>query len=291
MSPRLEDEIEASAVAAEIVMLRAASNRAILLVEGPSDANFFFHFVNQETCEIVIAYGKGNVIGALTLVRAKTMDGVVCVIDADFQPFVGPPASDKDVLLTDDHDLEIMLFRSPAFEKVLTEYGSARKVRDFRKTAGGAREIIIRSAHPLGIFRLYSLEHNVHLRFRELKYTFVDRKTLKVDIDAMILVVHNHSMLRLIDDKPIKAFINKWLNTDHDPWQMCCGHDLIEIFAKALQSYLGSRRAIEVDYANVERALRLAYSFDNFSQSNLFSAIRSWEERNRPYICLRSPIA
>jgi hypothetical protein len=81
--------------------------------------------------------------------------------------------------------------------------------------------------------------------------------------------------------------IDSLLFQDHNVWQMCHGHDLAEFFGRALQSLLGSRKAIEVSLESIERALRLAYSIEDFSKTNMHASIKLWEAQNEPYVCVR----
>src|SRR5258707_9154382 len=122
MPSRIEDEIDPSTVAAEVVMLRAASNNTILVLEGPTDERLFVNFIEPGQCEIVIAHGRHNALEALAILRSRSLSGVLCIVDRDFDPILGGDPSTEDILITDDHDLEATIFRSSAFDRVLYEY-------------------------------------------------------------------------------------------------------------------------------------------------------------------------
>ena len=112
-------------------MLRAASTKAVILVEGGDDEKVYGEFIDGDKCEIVICQGHRNARDALGKLEGRTIWGILCVVDADFSAFIAQNGQSPNLLQTDDHDLEVMLFKSRAFDKVLGELGSPEKVREF----------------------------------------------------------------------------------------------------------------------------------------------------------------
>jgi hypothetical protein len=286
MPSRIEDEIDPSTIAAEVIMLRAASDNTILILEGPSDERLFINFIETGQCEIVIAHGRYNAVTAATILKNRALSGILCIVDQDFGPILGDDPSTEHILTTDDHDLETMIFRSEAFDRVLAEYGSQAKIANGKSKWGELRTPIALAAYPIGLLRLYSLQNSVHLTFEGARPVYIDRRTLAIDVRLMIKTISDHSK-KSVDLDDIRAFYDRWPTGGYDPWKICCGHDLTEIFGKSLQTLLGSRRAIEVDQSSTERALRLAYSFHDFRRTKLCKSIKSWEQSNSR-ICLRS---
>ena len=184
------------------------------------------------------------------------MQAIVCIIDSDFSKF-RPLIEDSDIIRTDSHDLETMLIESPAFDKVLAEYGSEAKIANLLAQGRDPRQIVRAAAHPLGILRHYSRVSRLNLVFEGFGLSHVERRTLEIDIDEMI----GHSLRR--SRKPpehhqgARTYIAMGIGRNHDHWHMCCGHDLAEIFGLALQSLLGTQNATVVRADQIERALRL----------------------------------
>jgi Protein of unknown function (DUF4435) len=282
-----EDEIDASAVANEAIMLRTIADRTIMLVEGPSDGSLLFNFIDKDECEIIISYGHEKAITALEILRSKNYRGVLCIIDSDFSHFF-PRIEDPDVIRTDLHDLETMMFVSPAFERVLNELGSRPKIDNILNSGRAPRDLIRLAAHPLGIIRHFSCVNRANLRFEKFGTNHISRQTLDVDRGEMITQVFRRSMRSAQPDElnAIRGHLEVWLVRPHNHWQMCCGHDLVEAFGKALQSVLGSRNSGEVSREAIEQSLRLAYSPADFIQTNMYARIRIWETNNVPYRCL-----
>jgi hypothetical protein len=161
----LQDEITASSVAAEIVLLRAAAKKTILILEGGSDERLLSVFVDPDQCDIVISYGKDNAIDALTITRTNQISGVLCILDRDYLEFLNELPDDDNISFTDDHDIEVMLIRSSAFDRLLSEMGSQAKLDAITARGADIREIIRDTGHEVGIFRLLSLRSGLNLTF------------------------------------------------------------------------------------------------------------------------------
>ena len=288
MSSPLLSDVDAAEVASEVVLLRSAmGEKTILILEGPSDEKVLSNFVQEDQCETVISWGRSNALGAMQILRERGVPGVLSVVDSDYDEFLGVMNGTADVIVTDEHDLETMLIRSKAFDKVVRELGSRSKLANLRLQALDPRLLIRDAIHPLGILRLYSLKRSLSLKFDGLRFRFLNKKTLKTDLDAMLREVHAHSnMLRNSYDEA-RRFVDCWLAKDYDPWRMCCGHDLAFAFGKALQSLIGSQNAHSVSCEQIESQLRLAYDLEDFRATKLFKSIRVWEQDHPPFICLR----
>ena len=72
----------------------------------------------------------------------------------------------------------------------------------------------------------------------------------------------------------------------HDPWQLCCGHDLICVLSIGLRRKFGSRTHQEVEPKHINTLLRLAFETSHFRTTQLYSSIRKWEEDNKPFVVL-----
>lgn len=82
--------------------------------------------------------------------------------------------------------------------------------------------------------------------------------------------------------------INSVLAVDHNPLELCCGHDVIEILGVGLRQSFGALAQAENSSSEVARSLILAYERGHFEETDLYKQIKDWEERNVPYRILRS---
>jgi hypothetical protein len=68
--------------------------------------------------------------------------------------------------------------------------------------------------------------------------------------------------------------------------QLVCGHDVIAALGVALQSLIGSRKAVHCAVLELESKLRLGFSLRDFSATRTYADIKAWEERNPPFCCV-----
>jgi hypothetical protein len=281
----LQDEITAGSVAAEALLLRAAAMKTIRVVEGSEDARLFENFIDASGCDIVIAYGKDNALEALSILEESGFAGVICIVDADFWHVHGFPSLSPNVVWTDDHDLDVMLVRSPACEKVVRELSSKEKMEKLVRTGRTIREVILEAAAPISFALMFSLQNGFALKFEGLDYGFVDRNTMTVNVPRMVQEIKDKSQKPALDNDPIIEFVNTSMRGGGDLFKICNGHDLRALLARALQRLIGTARQIDANADEMGRKLRLAYERDFLAMTALYDAVKAWERRNSPFIC------
>lgn len=171
-------------IANEIRLKRSQHAGSFLVVEGRDDRLFCQRFIDLASCKIVVAENKENVIDVVQILEENEFEGVVGVVDSDFDFIEGRIASSPNLASTDLHDLECMLLQSAALEALLSEFGSQTKLDGFGRDI---REVLIAAASPTGYLRLYSERNGLDLRFDGINYSrCVDRQTLETDRQALI---------------------------------------------------------------------------------------------------------
>jgi hypothetical protein len=170
-----------------------------------------------------------------------------------------------------------MIMQSPALEKILREFGSEDKINKF-VTRKPIRDALLECGALIGYLRLFSQRRKLDLKFQDVKFNkFLNVETLQLDLSKLIQVVKDNSQKQnvLIDNEDVEAL----KDPKHDPWQVCCGHDLAELLAVALRKAIGSAKEQEVKAEKIEQALRLAYEKADFERTQLFQSIQSWKMR------------
>lgn len=289
---------EADEIASEIRLLREDPDNCkctFLLVEGSTDRYIYQWMTAKDTCQIIIVGGKENAIKVLAILEEEGILGVLAIVDADFMALEDERSSSPNLLLTDTHDLEMMILNSLALEKVLSEFGSADKIKylvDKRKK--DVRSLLLSCAMPIGYLRWVSLRENLSLKFEDLKFEkFINKDDLTTDIMQLIRIVQSRtidnrgSQKLLLKDSDLHDKIQQLSSDTHDPWHVCCGHDVVTILSLGLRKAIGSSKIAEPDL--IEKCLRLAYEHAFFSQTQLCAAIQVWEGINGAFTVLRDP--
>jgi len=74
----------------------------------------------------------------------------------------------------------------------------------------------------------------------------------------------------------------------HDPWHVCCGHDLVCILSIGLRKIIGTWNPNDIKPDVLERSLRLAFERSYFHKTQLYVSIQQWEKANTPFVILAS---
>jgi Protein of unknown function (DUF4435) len=293
----MKEVISASYKANEIKMLRSTFSGTFLLVEGHSDETFYQNFVDQNTCRIRVTSGKQRAIDILQILDNETTPsgsrfaGVLAIVDADFDRLESSPHQSPNLLRTDTHDLETMILQSPALDKLLAIFASDDKLKEFGRDV---RTALLEAGISIGYFLWLSKSENLNLTFDEIKFKeFIDDKALQINELKLINEVKNKSQpaakSALSDPSAVQKRIAAKKKDDHDPWQVCRGHDLVEILSIGLRKALGSNKATDVEARSDERKstlenqLMLAYDAAYFLKTQLYQEILAWESRNQPF--------
>jgi len=277
----MKDQITPDRIANSIRLLRGDHEGVFLIVEGHSDKLIYERLVNKQEVRVTIASGKNNAIKALSILEKEdNFRRVVAVIDADFSRIEQQIPDSNNLFLTDEHDLEMMLIKSAAFDKLLKERGSEEKIKAFTEDI---RETLLKLGQEIGKLRWLSLRNKLDLKFEGLNFkNFIDKENLSINIDKLIISIKNNSQKPSLDEQQIKQDLSVISDENHDPWQLCCGHDFIDILAIALCKVLGTWNANDVKTEVLERELRLAYELSYFYQTQIYKLMINWQSNHHP---------
>lgn len=286
----MRDLLSIERVANQIRLLRSTYSGSFLLVEGSSDKTFYERFVDKTACTLIVVSGKPSskvrVIATLNILEKSNFQGVLAIVDADFDRLGTLTHSNPNLFRTDTHDLETMLINSPALDKVVAELGAEEKIAQFQRDI---RLAILESGTSVGYLLWISQSTELNLSFDSISFSkFVDEQTLMIDEMKLIREVKNKSQAFALQDDDLQLQLTAQKSKFYDPWQVCCGHDLVEILSLGLRKAIGSNRATDIAPNNLERYLRLAYEETYFSTTQLYLDIRTWENDNPPFKVLRS---
>lgn len=275
------------AMAGSVRLQRDNHKGAFLLVEGRSDKKFYERFVDKKACIVNSTEGKPssklNAISVLAILEKSDFEGVLAIVDADFDR-LSPPTlqpNSLNMFITDDHDIEAMLIKSPAFEKVVSEFCSEDKVKLFGQDV---RQVILRTGTIIGLLRWVSQCDSLSLTFNGISFNkFINDKNLEISEVDFIEEVKNKSQSFSVKTEEAQQRIGEMKGSGFDPWQVCCGHDLAAVLSVGLHKAIGSNKASEVEVSRLERCLRLAYEESYWIETQLYSDILNWEIANYPF--------
>ncbi|MDE2758672.1 MAG: DUF4435 domain-containing protein [Paracoccaceae bacterium] len=279
----VSQEICGSNIAADIRQQRQVDSRCVLLVEGTSDDILFKKFVQDEKCRIHICHSKQNLLDAITDLDKDGVPGVIGICDKDFSDILGFPAKKDSILFTDENDIEIMIISSTVFHSLLMEYGKDERVKALETTVGKPiREQIFEAASFIGVLRLISSREKLNLKFRDMDYKFVKKNgSFNLDKLQTVKYILNRSKKSGIKICDLLALMEEELAKCEDRSKICNGHDCVRHLGRAFYKSIGN-----ISTFNGERGaellasiLRASYGYGQFSQTNLYETLRSWEDK------------
>lgn len=281
-----EEHLDADTLAAEVFFLRANSTDAtIVLVEGDNDLRLFQKLLSVDVSNYVNCFGKTNALQTVHILDQAAVAGFLCFVDADFSRLGGqlPPHS-CNVIVSPHHDFEVMMFKSDALSRLLSEDGSQSKLRKLRDKGVTPLEVLLAACVPLGILRLYSAQTGVGLKFKGIRYRSLNR-CLNVDEHALVKEVYDNSRIHEGREAALD-FLRKFDRSKVDVEQLVSGHDLAAALSVGLRSLLGSRTPAQCEVGELEAKLRIGFGKDLFATTQLYADIRTWEVSNAPYVCM-----
>ncbi len=286
----MRDNLSVEREANAIRLRRSTFLGTFLLVEGSSDKVFYERFVHGSDCVLVSVSGKPSsklrVIAVLENLEKSDFQGILGIVDADFDRLNTSASNSPNLHRTDTHDLETMLIKSPALDKLIAEFGSEEKIVNFGRDV---RTALLEAGMAVGYLLWISQCDELNLTFDDIKFSkFIDEQTLEIDEMELIQAIKNKSQAFSLKTENLQQRLIDKKDSSHDPWQVCCGHDLIQILSLGLRKAIGSMKASDVEPTCLERSLRLAYEEAYFHKTQLCTDIRTWENNNQPFKVFRN---
>jgi hypothetical protein len=256
-------------------------HKLLIIVEGNSDLKLFRKLFNSTTTIVKEVVGKSKILSAMDELL-NLHNNIIAIKDSDFDKLTSNNTIKDNLFLTDYHDFEIEMFESKAFDSLISEYSQENC---FQVHISNLRDKLYQIAIVIGYLRWFNekvfLEESKYkLLFKGLKfYEFVRFNSCCLEFDKEVffikLIEHSknkdNSLTLEIADLESKISELKDISTDH--LQICCGHDLSELFAITVNK----------NQRDIESSLRLSYIFDYFKDTNLYKEITSWNEENYKY--------
>lgn len=280
--------LNATRLITKLKMLRSGKkSKSFMVVEGITDLRLYSKFVDEALCNIIIADSKQNVKACIIACNEEGVEGIIGIVDADFSRLEETEEEIPNLFKTDAHDLECMLMGSPAYEDIVKEYVNINKYARFEgRSQERVQNVLLKNAAAIGYLRWYSLQENLGFNFSFLDFSlFVDLHTLEVNLENLVKQV-------LMRSRKINAFevdtlvykIQALLTKEEDLWQVCCGHDLIELLAIGFVNIFGDYNAKNLFAGQLEGSFRLAYTKSYFEMTQLYKNLLAWQMANKRFM-------
>ena len=281
------DELD---IAQEVRMERQKHKGAFLLLEGSTDIKRLSKFSNASLCSMVNSYGREHALKALNLLDDEGFEGVLAIVDADFDRITKSIESHDAVIYSETHDLDLDWAHPEVIGRYLQEVGDVMKCKSFGSTES-IIAAIIEGLRPVSYARLLNKRGIIRYKLSDVELAncfgglSVDVSKYVNEICSVRNITNAQKREKLNED-----IVNALSREAHNPYQVTNGHDFNCALGIALRNELGSRRDIHTWTSEIELGIRLTYNRDEFRQSLVYRGVKAWEAKNPSYRVLLDDI-
>lgn len=272
-------------IANMVIMTRTSFSSAILITEGANDCRLMDKFIDGAQCSTLPAHGKENALGAIQILSKKGLKGIAVLVDADHWHIEGKTSESEHVIVTEYHDLEMIMLKSRSLDSIIFQFASKEKYKKFMDScsSNSLLEILLDKTSPIGALRYISKRDGVNLYFKDLNYKkIVNEKDLALDLVKFVQMIIDRSKSSINKESLIEA-IKDVLMENYDLLQLCCGHDVTALLAIALKNRIGSNKESTVNSDSIEIYFRVSFEESEFKKTKVYQQMKEWEKVNSPF--------
>ncbi|AXS39403.1 DUF4435 domain-containing protein [Breoghania sp. L-A4] len=276
----VKDEITGQTLANQIMLEKASHSGSFLLVEGSSDASMFANFSDKKQCSIVVCIGWKNLFESISILSELQQTQILGYCDRDYSDIVGYSEYNGSIVFTDENDIETQIICSEALGKVLEEFGHTDRIAaEIDRENTSPSELVLQWSQATGALRLLSAQNRWKLKFKDMKYKFVDTNSPEFCIVQTVRYVVGRSVR---DELPDLAAIETAVRScirNNGSRNLANGHDCVVVLGRAFRRRFGSTNRFNTDVGREDLAkiLRIAYEFAFFQKTRGYREIKRWE--------------
>ncbi len=264
------------------------SGKNYFFVEGVSDENFWKKYINRDLIQIQQLNGWENVVNCVRKFNdAELSTNCIGVIDRDFEElYPYKSITEENIFFTDFHDIEMMMYMSPAWDFALKTIDKRNRIKI------SSKDVLVSAldiTNRIGYLKLASHKNNWGLVFKKYnknhdielpKYERIINTSGNYEGDEkLIQYIHRFSTSNSSKPMPkIEDISDEFINISKEELpseHLSNGHDITYVMVYILRrKYKLSENYITSDVVDI--AVSSAYNVDLLKQSKLFEAIELW---------------
>jgi hypothetical protein len=281
-------------VFSSVVMLRAADNLAVVLVEGDGDAKCLTPHIDPDHARVLPCHGSSNLDRARELIDEQALTGVLAVRDADWFGVLSEPVPSDNLVYTDLYDLDAtIILLTDVGRRIALVFGQPDQVHAacMRFSATSPSELVVRVAEGLGLLRAASHLAGAGLSLRDFPiHEVFDQTSLVLVEDRMIAIAIARTVKASVTVEEVRSALTQARSLGVEPARLCSGHDLAAALSLLCRSAWGGA-SLRREF--VLQAVRSALSCADLRNLQLFRSVENWELRAgyKVWACPREPQA
>lgn len=282
-----------------------------VVVEGETDKKFYKEVFNVDICKIIPMNGVKNV-KYVFLKKGPTEDTfskdildnkAIGLIDRDFQDLsqksnIYHPEKYHNLFVTETNDLETLVLKNGGISLFLNEMCDEHLKEQFKVKCkiSDFKSFLINCSNYIGLVRcMKNRDNRFRFSLRNFNLNGVmcrcfsckQLNTPQIIIDCIIDWIFSDSSGNLYDIEFVskyKKMLNKIDNQFSDRWDLCQGHDTVNILLY-LQFILGKELELKTEDELFERISKLFLDSDRkfFTKTSLCQTLIGWESKYFPF--------
>lgn len=286
--------IESATIIADDICLRKQSkNISYIIVEGGFDKKTLQKFFNLDICDLYPTNTKNYIIEVIQELLKRGKNDCIAIRDRDYDVLINEDILElKNVFFTDYRDLEMTILNTKSINDALVFF------KEDIPSHEGIIEFVLNTIKPIGMLRWLNDKENLGISFKNTSITnYIDKKSLELSFDNYMLALIQNTNKKSLemgneklpfkrDDLKIKylEFIDETRELIDNKY-ICNGHDFIDVLIYSLQNSYAKQKAKDLSSGHFEKMLSLAYNFEFFKESKIYSKIKTWETSNIKILC------
>jgi hypothetical protein len=253
----MEEFITASRTA-NAIMQNTTFQGVYLLLEGKKDKQFYNRIIDSNKVKLKTTSGKENLREVIKILNSRSFKRHLGIQDADFSRLTDNDVNITNLFMTDDHDLEMMIIRTSAFDEVIQHFCDEDKIKDFTRK--------INTTIKAKVFELsIDVAYLKSINGKHLKYSkfMCNKKFKSLGQNSLIETCYNYSLGKCRETQNKEIIMEKFnmeKKTQHDIYQLLNGHDVSNILFILIKHILKSTNGMLKDYNSIESSLITLFS-------------------------------
>lgn len=266
-----------------------------MYVEGDSDERFWNKFIDSSRVRIQVCHGKNKVLDVVEKHEEEDVRSFIAVVDRDFGAITGNLPHHINLFVTDDHDLEMMIYhKGNAYQELLNAIDRGGKIKAYEKSNPDLLAETLTITNDIGYCKLAAYNNRFVLEFAKEDLNSHDIVRPKYEDTIDVRTGNYLGVERVVSKiigftisckkKPPKDIIvlekvKEEKATLYDSWQLSNGHDVSCILPVLIR-----RRCMHkhnnIDSEYIDSVLCAAYSKDDLKMTDLYAEMIKWSEEN-----------
>jgi Protein of unknown function (DUF4435) len=244
------------------------------LVEGESDIRLFRKLFNLANCNVECIPGGNTKLEECVSVLSGEHSLLIGIRDADFLQLSANPYTRVGMLMTDFHDIEMMLISEDEIFQSLCHECTSLDIQDQLKV----RDHVFQILQEISFLKLLNYTENLEFVFTPGFIDLISLGTMSVDFSMYLSrVIGKSPNARLNNEIVINEKIDALKAKKPNLFFLTNGHD----FIKTLTHYVNKGKNGAYTSDMLTGALRMSYTTAHFKKTLLYKAISEWSSSKK----------